>query len=162
MAAHMATTQNVTPLGENTAQQKTPPAILTRRLVTGSKSVGSLTRPRMPTKNKSQTQYPHGGRKRADEVGVLEGDPAFDEVMIHALLANQKRPEDPKQITLTDISIDAMTEATATVDMPVASKKRASLQCKVDTDTGGNVMLLQAFAKLFPNWLMKTRMPTRL
>ena len=78
-------------------------------------------------KPKSQPQWRHGGRKRADEVGVLEGDPAFDEVMIHAWLADQKRPEDPKQITLTDISIDAMTEAFATVDMPVASKKRASL-----------------------------------
>ena len=78
-------------------------------------------------KAKSQPQQRHGGRRRADEVGVSEGDPAFDEVMIHALLADQKRPEDPKQITLTDISIDAMTEAFATVDMPVASKKRASL-----------------------------------
>ena len=36
---------------------------------------------------------------------------------------DQKRPEDPKQITLPDISIDTMTEAFATVDMPVASKK---------------------------------------
>ena len=78
-------------------------------------------------KHRSQTQHPHGGRKRADEVAVLEGDPAFDEVMIQALLADQKRPEDLKQITLTDISIDVMPEAFATVDMPVASNKRASL-----------------------------------
>ena len=35
-------------------------------------------------KPKSQSQCRHGGRRRADEVGVLEGDPAFDEVMIHA------------------------------------------------------------------------------
>ena len=42
-------------------------------------------------KPKSQPQRWHGGR-RADEVGVLEGDPAFDEVIIHAWLANQKRP----------------------------------------------------------------------
>ena len=34
-------------------------------------------------KPKSQSQCRHGGRKRADEVGV-SGDPAFDEVMIHA------------------------------------------------------------------------------
>ena len=34
-------------------------------------------------KPKSQHQRRHGGR-RADEVGVSEGDPAFDEVMIHA------------------------------------------------------------------------------
>ena len=35
-------------------------------------------------KPKSQPQRRHGGRRRADEVGVSEGDPAFDEVMIHA------------------------------------------------------------------------------
>ena len=35
-------------------------------------------------KPKSQPQQQHGGRRRVDEVGVLEGDPAFDEVMIHA------------------------------------------------------------------------------
>ena len=35
-------------------------------------------------KPKSQPQWRHGGRKRADKVGVSEGDPAFDEVMIHA------------------------------------------------------------------------------
>ena len=55
-----------------------------------------------------------------------------------------------------------MTEAFATVDMPVASKKRASLRNKVDTGAGGNVMPLRAFAKLFPNRLMKTGMPTGL
>ena len=35
-------------------------------------------------KPRSQPQRRHGGRKRADEVGVSEGDPTFDEVMIHA------------------------------------------------------------------------------
>ena len=35
-------------------------------------------------KPKSQPQWRHGGRRKADEVGVLEGNPAFDEVMIHA------------------------------------------------------------------------------
>ena len=82
--------------------------------------------------------------------------------MIHAWLANQKRPEDLEKITLVDISIDTMTEAFATVDMPVASEKRASLQCNVDTGAGGNVMPLRAFAKLFPNRLTKTGMPTGL
>ena len=113
-------------------------------------------------KPKSQPQWWHGGRRRADEVGVSEGYPAFDEVMIHAWLADQKRPEDLEKITLTDISIDAMTEAFATVDMPVASEKRASLQCKVDTGAGGNVMPLWAFAKLFPNRLTKSGMPAGL
>ena len=74
--------------------------------------------------HKKSKSHQHGGRRRTDEV------------------ADQKRPEYLKQITLTDISIDAMTEAFATVDMPVASKKRASLQCKVDTGAGGNVMPL--------------------
>ena len=35
-------------------------------------------------KPKPQPQQRHGGRRRADEVGVSEGDPAFDEVTIHA------------------------------------------------------------------------------
>ena len=34
-------------------------------------------------KPRLQPQWQHGGRKRADEVEVSEGDPAFDEVMIH-------------------------------------------------------------------------------
>ena len=55
-----------------------------------------------------------------------------------------------------------MTDAFATVDMPVASEKRASLRCKVDTGAGGNVMPLRAFAKLFLNQLTKTGMPTGL
>ena len=52
-----------------------------------------------------------------------------------------------------------MTEAFATVDMPVASKKRANLRCKVDTGAGGNMIPLQAFAKLFPNRLTKLECP---
>ena len=97
------------------------------------------------------------GRKRADEVGVLEGDPAFDEVMIHAWLANQKRPEDPEKITLIDISIDVMTEAFATVDMPVASKKWASLQCKVDTGAGGKCDAPLTLYKTLPKLVNKIR-----
>ena len=34
-------------------------------------------------KSKSQIHRPPGGRKRADEVGVSDGDPAFDEITIH-------------------------------------------------------------------------------
>ena len=34
-------------------------------------------------KPKSQFQHRHGGRKKADEVKVSEGDPALDEFMIH-------------------------------------------------------------------------------
>ena len=109
--------------------------------------------------SKSQPENQQGGR--ADEVGVLEGDPTFDELMIHAWWSDQKRLEDLKQITFTDIYIDTMTEAFATVYMPVVSK-RASLWCKVDTGAGGNVMPLQSFAKLFPNQLTKTRIPIEL
>ena len=53
IAPHVATAQNATLQGENTAQQRTLPATLARRLVTGSRSAGSLTRPRMPTRNPS-------------------------------------------------------------------------------------------------------------
>ena len=53
MATLVATVQNITLQGESTAQQRTLPAILARRSVTGSRSAGSLTRPRMPTRNTS-------------------------------------------------------------------------------------------------------------
>ena len=45
-------TRHHTP-GESAAQQRTPPATLARRLVTGSRSAGNLTRPRTPTRNPS-------------------------------------------------------------------------------------------------------------
>ena len=51
MATLVATVQNITPQGESTAQQRTLPATLARRLVIGSRSAGSLTRPRMPKRN---------------------------------------------------------------------------------------------------------------
>ena len=53
MATLVATAQNTTLQGESTAQQRTPPAILARRSVTGSRNAGSPTRPRMPTKDPS-------------------------------------------------------------------------------------------------------------
>ena len=46
-------TKTSTLQGESTAQQRTLPATLARRLVTGSRSAGNLTRPRMPTRNPS-------------------------------------------------------------------------------------------------------------
>ena len=55
MATLVATAQNATLQGESTAQQRTPPAILARRSVTGSRNAGSLTRPRMPTKDPSHS-----------------------------------------------------------------------------------------------------------
>ena len=53
MATLVATVQNVILQGENTAQQRTLPATLARRLVTESRSAGSLTRPRTSTGNPS-------------------------------------------------------------------------------------------------------------
>ena len=52
-APHVATAQNATLQADSTAQQRILPATLARRLVTGSRSAGSLTRPRMPTRNPS-------------------------------------------------------------------------------------------------------------
>ena len=53
MVAHVATAQNVTLPGESTAQRRTPLVMLAKMLVTGSRSAGSLTRPRIPTRNPS-------------------------------------------------------------------------------------------------------------
>ena len=84
MATLVAIVQNITLQEESTVQQRTLPATLARRLVTRSRSAGSLNKAKDAHKKpKSQPQRRHG-RRRADEVGVSEGDPAFDEVMIHA------------------------------------------------------------------------------
>ena len=102
------------------------------------------------------------GRKKTDEVGVSEGEPNFNEVTIQASLVDHKRPEDLKEIAPADISIDAITEVFENVEMPIASKKRASLWFKVDTGAGGNMMPLWAFGKCFPNWLTKAGLHTGL
>ena len=59
---------------------------------------------------------------------------------------------DPEHKQISDICIDAMTEAFATVWMPaeIGPNQQATLKCKVDTGAGGNVMPLCAFSKLFP------------
>ena len=59
---------------------------------------------------------------------------------------------DPETIELSDVQIDSTTEAFATVQMPaeIGPNKLATLRCKVNTGTGGNVMPLHAFTKLFP------------
>jgi len=49
MATLVAIVQNVRLQEESTAQQRT----LAKRSVTGSRTAGSLTRPRMPTRNPS-------------------------------------------------------------------------------------------------------------
>ena len=57
-----------------------------------------------------------------------------------------------------------MTEAYATVQMPAAigSNQQATLRCKVATGTGGNVIPLHAFSKLFPRCVMTDGTPTGL
>ena len=55
-----------------------------------------------------------------------------------------------------------MTEAFATVQMPAENRpnQQATLRYKVDTGTGGNVMPLCAFRKLFPRSVTTDRTPT--
>ena len=57
-----------------------------------------------------------------------------------------------------------MTEAFATVQMPaeIGPNQQATLKCKVDTGTGGNIMPLHAFSKLFPRHVTTDGTPTGL
>ena len=65
-------------------------------------------------------------------------------------------------IQISDICIDAMTEAYATVKMAaeIGPDQQATLRCKVDTSAGGNIMPLHAFSKLFPRCVTTDRAPT--
>ena len=79
-------------------------------------------------------------------------------------LASTVEPQDPKSIHLANISIDMMTEAFATVQIPaqIGHKQQSILQCKIDIDAGGNVMPLHAFTKLFPKRVSHDGKPTSL
>ena len=57
-----------------------------------------------------------------------------------------------------------MTEANATVQMPaqIGPNQHAILRCKIDTSTGGNVMPLCAFSKLFLRCVTTDGTPTGL
>ena len=67
-------------------------------------------------------------------------------------------------IQISDICIDAMTEAYATVKKPaeIGPHQQATLTCKVDTSAGGNVMPLCAFSKLFSRCVTTDGTPTGL
>ena len=81
----MATAQNATCQGESTAQQRTLPAILARRLVTGSRSAGSLTRPRMPTGSPGHNLDGDTEEEKEQMRWEFRKETLlFDEVMIHA------------------------------------------------------------------------------
>ena len=85
MVAHAATAQNITLQGENTAQRRTPLVMLARMLVTWKQKCRKSNKAKDSNK-KAKSQFCHrpGGREKADEVGVLDGDPTFDEITIHA------------------------------------------------------------------------------
>ena len=57
-----------------------------------------------------------------------------------------------KALAIRDVIVDAMTDIYATVQLPVqiGHNHCGSLRCNVDTGAGGSVMLLHAFANLFP------------
>ena len=71
---------------------------------------------------------------------------------------------DPNTIHISDVQIDATTEAFATVEMPaeIGPHQCGTLKCKVDTGAGGNVMPLQAFTKLFPRHINSDGLATGL
>ena len=80
---------------------------------------------------------------------------ASDSNLVLTILPSSMVPDalrDPEPSTFTDVSIDVMTEAYTTVQMPaqIGPNQCGSLRYKVDTGAGGNVMPLHIFAKLFP------------
>ena len=76
----------------------------------------------------------------------------------------QQGETDPEHIQISDVCINAMTEAYATVQMPtqIGPNQQTTLRCKVDTSAGGNVMPLNAFSKLFQRCVTTDRTPTGL
>ena len=84
MAAPVATAQNVMLQGESTAQQRTLDTSHACQNVGCWKQKCKKSSKVKDSRKKPKSQFHHqpGGRKRADE--VPDGDPAFDEITIHA------------------------------------------------------------------------------
>ena len=102
------------------------------------------------TQNKGHPHQGKGGKpKKISEVGT--DDYHCDQVGVATVLQAPSH-SDPNTIHISDVQIDAATEAFATVEMPaeIGPHQCGTLKCKVDTGAGGNVMPLQAFTKLFP------------
>ena len=102
------------------------------------------------TQNKGHPHQGKGGKpKKISEVGT--NDYHCDQVGV-AIVLQAPSHSDTNTIHISDVQIDAATEAFATVEMPaeIGPCQHGTLKCKVDTGAGGNVMPLQAFAKLFP------------
>ena len=84
----------------------------------------------------------------------------------------QKHPLQPwplmfsqtQSIQLSDVNIDPMTQAWGTGNLPakVEQKRCGSLRFKVNTGTGGNLMPLCVFDKLFHRCITATGRPTGL
>ena len=119
---------------------------------------------------KPQKKPPKKGKGRGQKIdNIGMDDYHLDEVDIAILQYHQsewltKHTGDPECKKISDIHIDAMTEAFATVQMPaeIGLSWQATLRCKVDTSTGGNVMPLHAFSKLFPRQVTTDGTPTGL
>ena len=92
------------------------------------------------TQNKGHPHQGKGGKpKKISEVGT--DDYHCDQVGVASVLQAPSY-SDPNTIHISDVQIDAATEAFATVEMPaeIGPHQCETLKCKVDTGAGGNVM----------------------
>ena len=97
--------------------------------------------------------HPHEGKgENPRKLVKLEPDDYHCDQVGVATVQQAPSHSDPNTIHISDVQIDATTEAFATVEMPaeIGPCQCGTLKCKVDTGAGGNVMPLQTFAKLFP------------
>ena len=126
--------------------------------------------PKKPLQNPNKGGKKGEGRglsKRINEVGNDQNQ-YLDEIDVASVGLHQKEwlvdlgAADLEHIQISDVHIDATTEAFTVVQMPadIDPCQQATLKCKVDTGTGGNVMPLCAFTKLFPKWIAADRTPT--
>ena len=98
-----------------------------------------------------QLHCPGRGGK-TDAVDIGEDDSPLDEIVLYGIQVNVTTiATPPTDVNIGEISTHS-TEAFAKVTLPAPSGKKcqeANIQVKVDTETGGNVLLLHGSSAIY-------------
>ena len=123
-----------------------------------------------PHKENGKNQYPQKGKKHhvkkehTDIIEMKEFNGQYDEIDVHFVKPYPDMAHDPDEIMIADIKRPRKTEAYTIVHLlaDCDGKTNASVQVKIDTRIGGNVMFPRVFERLYPKQMNLNGEPTGL
>ena len=117
---------------------------------------------RCPPRNPSHCQ---GWNNKTDAIDVNEDHSPQDKIALHFIQPNMTtRNTHPKEIMVRDVHAPQCNEAYTTIQLPASASRKgtASLNIKVDTRAGGNVLPLHVFQHWYPDQISPAGLPTGL